>query len=63
MNTLPFDWCRCVPMVPDHNCQNCKRWLDHQQQVNGPRTAVVHTTDSRDNACMYIPISLQRNDK
>lgn len=63
MTPLPFDCCRCIPMQPDHNCKNCKRWFHHPKQVNGPRTAVVNTTDSRDEACMYIPISLQRNCK
>lgn len=63
MTPLPFDCCRCRPQEPDHNCRNCKRWADHPEQTWGPRTASVATTGSRDEACMYVPISLLEKTK
>lgn len=58
MTQLPFDVSRCRPARPDDKCHNCKRWADHPEQVFGHVSPLVNTTDSRDRACMYRPISL-----
>ena len=39
----------CLPREPDAKCNNCKR--------RGPNGVVVK--NSKDKACIYIPISLQ----
>lgn len=49
----------CRPVAPDARCENCKRWLGHQNVI-GHVVPVVNTAGSRDPACIYLPISLQR---
>jgi len=58
MRHLLFDVARCDPEVPDNFCRNCKRWLNHPEQVLGPRTPVVTVETSASEACVYAPISL-----
>ena len=59
MTNLPFDVVRCRPLAADHHCTNCKRWVDHPEQLIGHVVPLVLTTDSRDEACAYVPVSLQ----
>ena len=63
MKPLPFDYARCSPEAPDNYCKNCKRWAAHPEQTWGERTPNVATTNSRDEACIYIPISLMEKKK
>jgi hypothetical protein len=42
----------CLPKEPDTKCLNCRRLKLHS-------TAYVVTKNSKDKACVYIPISLQ----
>lgn len=56
---LPTDVTRCRPIVVSHYCRNCKRWADHPRQLPVPVTRTVNTTGSSDEACAYVPISLQ----
>lgn len=64
MRPLPFDHPRCIPVEPDSHCKNCKRWWDHVEQTLCPTgQSSVRTTGSRDEACAYIPISLQEKTK
>jgi hypothetical protein len=42
----------CKPKVPDAKCNNCKRLSD--SHINS-----VNVRNSKDKACIYIPISLQ----
>lgn len=58
MTALPLDVSRCRPASADSWCSNCKRWADHPEQVTGHVIRLVNTTDSRDHACMYVPVSL-----
>jgi hypothetical protein len=59
MNTLPFDYSRCQPAAVCDKCQNCRRWMDHPEQVNNPhRQSFVAASSSRDAACHHMPISL-----
>ena len=57
MTPLPLDYARCAPDEPDNYCKNCKRWAEHPEQTWGERTPCVNTIGSRDNACIFIPIS------
>ena len=42
----------CLPKEPDAKCANCKR--------NGLRDVIhVSCVNSKDKACIYMPISLQ----
>jgi hypothetical protein len=63
MTPLLFDVCRCDPELPDNYCKNCKRWLNHPEQVTGPRTPVVSVESSASEACSYIAISLLEHPK
>jgi hypothetical protein len=56
---LLSDIVRCDPEFPDNYCRNCKRWLNHPEQVVGPRTSIVSVETSASEACMYMPIALQ----
>lgn len=58
MTALPVDVTRCRPIVVDSHCRNCKRWADHPEHVSHSVTRVVLTTNSRDEACAYAPVSL-----
>ena len=61
MRTLPYDYTRCKPIKPDGFCKNCKRWWDHPEQKNNPfGQSAVTVNDSRDEACMYVPVSLEK---
>lgn len=42
----------CVPSKPDAKCNNCKRRLTKTKTQ-------VHVVNSKDKACIYIPISFQ----
>jgi hypothetical protein len=58
MTPLPWDYFRCKPDQPDSFCCNCKRWADHPEQTHNPYgQSFVSVTDSRNEACDYIPIS------
>jgi hypothetical protein len=43
----------CLPKQPNNKCHNCKRfqWQEAKYYVN--------VKNSKDKACIYIPISLQ----
>jgi hypothetical protein len=58
MTVLPRDVSRCKPLHPAPRCENCKRWVDHPEQVIGSIVSMVNTTGPKDKACMYVPISL-----
>ena len=60
MTPLPLDYARCRPDQPDTHCENCKRCVYQPDQTFGDRTPTVNVTGSRDEACIFIPISLQR---
>lgn len=57
MKNLPTEVTRCRPQEPDSHCANCKRWADHPEQVLWMVVRLVNTTNSRDEACAYVPIS------
>lgn len=59
MRPLLLDVARCDPEQPDHYCNNCKRYLQHPEQVVGDRTPVVVVETSRSEACFYMPISFR----
>jgi hypothetical protein len=60
MNTLPFDYSRCNPELPNEYCKNCRRWFKHPEQVNNPYGQfIVSLESSSSEACVYTPISLQ----
>ena len=63
MTPLPFDYTRCRSQQPDNKCRNCRRWADHPEQTWGARQSLVVTNDSKDRACIYMPISLSGDDK
>ncbi len=42
----------CKPSYPDAKCANCKRPLSEHKTT-------VHVINSKDKACIYVPISLQ----
>ena len=49
---FPNKYLLCIPEEPDAKCKNCKRMSDgHINSVN--------VKNSKDKACIYIPISLQ----
>lgn len=57
MRTLPFDFYRCKPELPDANCMNCLRWADMPGQTWGERTPCVHGQEnSTTENCGYTPI-------
>ena len=56
-NPLLWDYFRCKPTTPDAKCGNCKRWMDHPDQNNGPRTAFMQCERPGSEACSYVPIS------
>jgi len=64
MVTLPFDYSRCEPELPDSHCKNCRRWFHHPEQVNNPHgQSVVSVESSSSEACVYTPISLLERPK
>lgn len=64
MTPLPFDYTRCRPNEPDDNCQNCRRWWDHPKQTHNPhRQSFVVTTNSKDRACIRMPVSFMEADE
>jgi hypothetical protein len=61
MTPLPFDYARCDALEPDQYCKNCKRWAAHPEQTWGSLgSPCVTVKDSRDEACIYIPISFEK---
>jgi len=56
---LASDITRCDPEYPDHYCWNCKRFINHPEQVVGERTSIVLVETSASEACLYMPITLQ----
>lgn len=64
MTPLPFDYTRCRPKEPDDNCRNCRRWWDHPQQTHNPyRQSFVVTANSKDPACVCMPVSFMEADE
>ncbi|CAB5224419.1 hypothetical protein UFOVP393_74 [uncultured Caudovirales phage] len=60
MNTLPFDYQRCLPIQLSDMCQNCKRWFNHPEQKNKPYGQCCVTAKGYgDQVCDHIPISTQ----
>ena len=62
MTPLPAGYTLCRPATPGQRCRNCKRWVDHPQQIVGQislgRVArLVNTTGQRDPSCIHVPIS------
>jgi hypothetical protein len=43
----------CLPNRPDAKCENCKRYQVANAQY------FVNVKNSKDRACIYVPISLQ----
>ena len=64
MPPLPFDYSRCLPSTVCDKCRNCLRWMDHPEQVNNPhRQSFVVTTNSKDRACIRMPVSFMEADE
>lgn len=63
MRTLPTDFARCKPQTPDVNCRNCRRWWEWPEQTFGELQTFVLTVNSRDEACIYVPISFLEKPK
>lgn len=59
MTPLPPDYTLCRPATPGARCLNCKRWVDHPEQVIGQVVRVVNTGSQRDPACVHVPVSHQ----
>jgi hypothetical protein len=57
MTPLPFGYTLCRPASPGPSCRNCRRWVDHPEQVIGMVTRVVNTSSQRDPACVHVPAS------
>jgi hypothetical protein len=57
LTPLPNDYARCQPIEPDDKCRNCKRWSDHPEQTWGARRIYVVTKNSKDKACICVPVS------
>ena len=57
MTNLPPEQLRCRPAAADSKCQNCKRWIDHPEQLVFTIARVVNTIGSHDKACIYVPAS------
>ena len=57
IKTFPDGVMLCRPKTPGPRCQNCRRWVDHPEQVIGQITRVVNVSSQRDPACIHIPIS------
>lgn len=53
---LPYDYARCMAILPDHNCKQCQRWAKHPDQTWGQRTPVYEAINSLDERCQHIPI-------
>ena len=64
MRPLPWDYSRCAPQEVDDKCRNCRRWLSHPQQTTNPlRQSCVTVKNSKDKACIRIPISLLEEER
>lgn len=63
MTRLPPGYTLCRPTTPGQRCRNCRRWVDHPEQVLGMVTRFVNTTSPRDPACIHVPISLTKQQK
>jgi hypothetical protein len=61
MRPLPAEFLRCHPSAPDAWCRNCKAWAGLPEQP--PTTRATETTNSRSEACVYVPLSLQSKPK
>lgn len=48
-----MNYIACLPKEPDAKCHNCKRFNWTKQKV------YVNVKNSKDKACIYMPISLQ----
>ena len=46
-----MNYIACLPKEPDAKCNNCKRFTQANNYVN--------VKNSKDKACIYMPISLQ----
>lgn len=46
-----MNYIACLPKEPDAKCENCKRFKQASSYVN--------VKNSKDKACIYMPISLQ----
>ncbi len=56
MMPLPYDYARCSPVFSGPECTNCARWVQHPQQVWGPRTPLTTCDFSGDESCRRIEI-------
>lgn len=63
MTPLPFGYTLCRPATPGPRCRNCRRWVDHPEQVLGMVTRTVNTIGQRDPACVHVPVSLIKDTK
>lgn len=64
MRPLPWNWMRCAPQEVDDRCRNCKRWISHpKQSINPAGQSCVTVKNSKDKACIRIPISLTEEEK
>jgi hypothetical protein len=57
MSPLPPGHTLCRPTTPGPRCRNCKRWVDHPEQVIGHVVRIVNTSNQRDPACVHVPVS------
>ena len=57
MTPLPSGYTLCRPANPGPRCRNCRRWVNHPEQVIGMVTRVVNATGQRDPACVHVPMS------
>lgn len=58
MTPLPSGYTLCRPAAPGSRCRNCRRWVDHPEQVIGQITRIVNAAGQRDPACVHVPVSL-----
>lgn len=68
MTPLPPGYTLCRPATPGQRCRNCRRWVDHPEQIVGQISLgqvarVVNTTGQRDPACVHAPVSLIKDKK
>lgn len=63
MTALPYDVSRCRPVQAGELCANCKRWVDHPEQVFGNVTPLVQASWPKSAACVHVPISLNKETK
>lgn len=65
MRDLPADVARCVALVPDAWCMNCRRRWDTSMPlpVGEQWYVMISNSDSQASGCMYWPIDPTKESK